>query len=52
MEFLLTMVVPLTISGVALYGAGRRVDVYAALIHGAGEGWRPCCVSCRPWWVC
>ena len=38
MEFLLTMVVPLTISGVALYGAGRRVDVYAALIHGAGEG--------------
>lgn len=38
MELLFTMVVPLTISGVALYGAGRQVDVYAALIHGAGEG--------------
>ena len=38
MEFLFTMVVPLTISGVALYGVGRRVDVYSALIHGAEEG--------------
>ena len=38
MELLFTRVVPLTISGVALYGAGRQVDVYAALIHGAGEG--------------
>ena len=38
MEFLFTMVVPLTISGVALYGVGRRVDVYSALIHEAEEG--------------
>ena len=38
MEFLFTMVVPLTISGVALYGVGRRVDVCYALIHGAEEG--------------
>ena len=32
------MVVPLTLMLVALYGLGRRVDVYQALIHGAGEG--------------
>ncbi len=38
MELLFTMVVPLTISGVALYGVGQHVDVYAALIHGAEEG--------------
>ena len=38
MELLFTMVVPLTISGVALYGVGPHVDVYAALIHGAEEG--------------
>ena len=38
MELLFTMVVPLTISGVALYGVGRQVDVYSALIHGAEEG--------------
>ena len=33
MEFLFTMVVPLTISGVALYGVGRRVDVYSCLLY-------------------
>jgi len=32
------MIVPLIISGVALYGAAHRVDVYAALVQGAGEG--------------
>ena len=35
---LFTMVVPLTIAGVALYGAVKRVDVYDALVTGAGEG--------------
>ena len=38
LDLLITMVVPLTIAGVALYGAARRVDVYGALIAGAGEG--------------
>ena len=37
-ELLFTMLVPFTIAGVALYGAARRVDVYSALVHGAGEG--------------
>ena len=35
---MLNMIVPLTIAGVAIYGAIRRVDVYSALIAGAGEG--------------
>lgn len=38
MELLFTMLVPLIISAVALYGMAHRVDVYAALIQGAGEG--------------
>ncbi len=38
MDFLLTMVVPLTIGMVAVYGLSQRIDVYGALIHGAGEG--------------
>lgn len=38
MELLFTMVVPLTIAGVALYGLGRGVDVYDALVQGAGGG--------------
>lgn len=38
MELLFTMVVPLTLCGVAVYGIFRRVDVYAALVQGAGEG--------------
>lgn len=33
-----TMIVPFTIAGVALYAAGRRVDVYSALVSGAEEG--------------
>ena len=32
------MVVPLTIAGVAMYGLGRGVDVYDALVQGAGGG--------------
>ena len=35
---LTTMLVPVILAGVALYGAFRRVDVYGALIEGAGEG--------------
>ena len=38
LDLIVTMVVPLTITGVALYGAARRVDVYSALIAGAGNG--------------
>jgi len=38
MDLLFTMLVPLTIAGVALYGAARRVDVYSALAEGAGSG--------------
>ena len=36
MDFLLTMVVPLTIGMVAVYGLSQKIDVYGALIHGAG----------------
>ena len=35
---LFAMIAPLIIAGVALYGVGRGVDVYDALIHGGGEG--------------
>lgn len=38
LDLIFTMVVPLTIAGVALFAALRRVDVYDALITGAGEG--------------
>ena len=32
------LVIPLLLAGVAVYGMGRRVDVYSALTHGAEEG--------------
>lgn len=38
MDLVFTMIVPLTIAGVALYAALRRVDVYSALVSGAGSG--------------
>ena len=38
MDLLYTMLVPFIIAGVALYAMGHRVDVYTALVHGAGEG--------------
>ena len=38
MELLFQMVVPLTIAVVALWAMTRRVDVYGALVEGAGEG--------------
>lgn len=37
-ELLFQMVVPLTIALVAVYAMARRVDVYDALVQGAGEG--------------
>lgn len=37
-HLLVTMLIPLLIAGIALYAQGRRVDVYSALVHGAGEG--------------
>ena len=38
MELLSSMTVPLLIGGVGLYGLRKRVDVYSALLQGAGEG--------------
>lgn len=38
MELFLAMLVPLVIATVALYGVWRRVDVYDAVVQGAGEG--------------
>lgn len=38
MDVVFTMVVPLTLCGVALYGAVRGVDVYSSVVKGAGEG--------------
>ena len=38
MDLLFTMLVPLLIASIALYGAFTGVDVYDALIHGAKEG--------------
>ena len=38
MDLFYTMLVPLILAGVALYAMSRRVDVYTALVHGAGEG--------------
>ena len=38
MDLLVTMLVPLIMAGVALYAMARRVDVYDALVQGAGEG--------------
>lgn len=38
LDWMVTMVVPLIIAGVALYGLGRGVDVYQAMIQGAGGG--------------
>lgn len=33
-----SLVIPALLAGVAIYGMGRKVDVYAALTHGAEEG--------------
>ena len=33
-----SLVIPLLLAAVALYGMGKRVDVYGALTHGAEEG--------------
>lgn len=33
-----SLVIPVLLAGVAAWGLGRRVDVYAALTHGAEEG--------------
>ena len=38
MHLFFTMLVPLSLAGVALYAMSRRVDVYAALVQGAGDG--------------
>ena len=38
MSLFFTMLVPLIMAAVALYGMARRVDVYDALVQGAGEG--------------
>lgn len=38
MELFFTMLVPLILAGVALYGMARKVDVYDALLCGAKDG--------------
>lgn len=38
MDLFYTMLVPVILAGVSLYATGHRVDVYTALVHGAGEG--------------
>lgn len=38
MDLFFTMLVPFTIGAIAVYAAFRRVDVYSALVHGAGAG--------------
>lgn len=37
-DWLTTMIIPLIIAGAAVYGTIRRVDVYSALVTGAGKG--------------
>ena len=38
MDLFFTMLVPLILAGVALYGMARKVDVYDALLAGAKDG--------------
>ena len=38
MDLLYTMAVPMILAGVALYAITHGVDVYSALVQGAGEG--------------
>ncbi|RKI66501.1 spore maturation protein [bacterium 1xD42-67] len=38
MDLFFTMLIPLILCFVALYAAGRRVDVWSALVQGAGSG--------------
>lgn len=38
MDLLFAMVVPVILAGVALYGVWKKVDVYDALLQGAGSG--------------
>lgn len=38
MTLLFQMLVPLIMAGVALWAMGKRVDVYSALVQGAGDG--------------
>ena len=40
MSLLFNMMMPLMLAGIALYGMARRVDVYDAVICGAGDGLR------------
>lgn len=43
MELLTVMLVPVILAMVALYGTLRRVDVYSALMCGAGDGLKVLC---------
>lgn len=38
MDLFFTMLAPVIIAGTAVFGLCRRVDVYSALVKGAGEG--------------
>ena len=37
-DLFFTMLIPFILTGVALYAMSRRVDVYSALVQGAGDG--------------
>lgn len=38
MDLLYTILIPILLAGIALYAMAHRVDVYSALVQGAGEG--------------
>ena len=38
MALMTQLLVPCVLAGTALYGTLRRVDVYGALVQGAGQG--------------
>ena len=48
MELMFTMLVPVLMLAVALWGLYRRVDLWGALTDGAEKGLKCPCGSCRP----
>ena len=38
MDWIAALILPLTVLSVALYAAGKKIDVFSALVSGAGEG--------------
>ena len=48
MDLLFTMIVPLTIGGIALYAAGGWMST-PPWSRGRGAAWRPWSALCPPW---